>query len=695
MSSEKVLRRTSMILAALAGAQFAFAPAHAQYSPTYSAEQSVAGKVEYDKSCATCHGADLDNGPFGPVLRGDEFLTRWGGKSVQSVMDYVTDMMPPASPGSLTAEQATNLVAYMLSKNAVPAGAALQTASSAEMTMPVSVEVRALAGGVRLPANPVARANPLDKIRPVTDAMLAAPPAGSWLNWRRTPDGEGYSPLKQINKKNVKTLKLAWSLTMAPGPNQVEPLVHDGVLFAQGFKDVVQAIDAQTGDQLWQYVYRLPSDVTPTPKKSLALYDNLLIMATSDAHLVALNVRTGNVVWNTALGAKPFTILGGPIIANGKVVVGTARGPKPFIAAVDAKTGKEAWRFNTIPKPGEPGGDTWNGVPWEKRSGGTIWTAGTYDPKTNLVFFGPAPTYDTGPLRNLVPGGNNDALYTNATVALNADTGKLAWYFQHVPNDQWDLDWAFERQIITVGKGAKARRIVVTAGKPAIHDALDPATGKYLFSYDPGLQNIVTRIDPKTGVKTINQDVIPGDGKTKTVCPVASGAKNFTASGYNPNSQVLFVPMLEACMDYVPVGPGERGLLSTGVRQVIRPRPDSDGLYSRLEAIDLNTLKPIWTTRERMPIMTATLPTAGGVVFAGAVDRSFSAYDDATGKRLWTTRLNDIPNSNPISYEIAGKQYIAIVTGGGSPRTTCCGALLPELKNPTVRSSSIYVFELP
>src|SRR5690606_36682065 len=257
----------------------------------------------------------------------------------------------------------------------------------------------------------------------------------------------------------------------------------DGVLFVHSFGDVVQAIDAQNGDILWQYTYRLPKDFLPTTKKSLAILDNLLFVPTSDAHMVALDVKTGNVVWDTSVGKidgaapsgiwRAYSISGGPIVAKGKVIFG-ARGPKPFIVALDAKTGKEAWRFLTLPHPGELGGDTWNGMVWDKRSGGSIWTPGSYDAVNNLVYFGPSPTYDTAPLRNRITGGNNDALFTNATIAINPDTGKLVWHFQHLANDQWDLDWAYERNIVSLGKGSSARRALVTSGKMGLHDLLDP-----------------------------------------------------------------------------------------------------------------------------------------------------------------------------------------------------------------------------
>lgn len=669
--------------------------AAAQETPSYSAAQATAGKTTYERQCVACHGAGLDDGEFGPMLRGDEFLLRWAGKSVEEFFHYVSDTMPTAQPGSLSEEEYLNVIAYLMSRNTISAGTPLTTVSQKTMTMPsTTANTGMIAAGIKLPPNPNAKPSPINKIRPVTEAMLSSPSSADWLDGRRTRDAQGYSPLKQINKGNVSKLRLSWSLSLPPGPNQNTPLVHDGIMFVHAFKDVMQAVDAVNGDILWQYTYRLPKDVTPTPKKSIALYDTMVFMPTSDAHIVALDMKTGKVMWNTGVGATGFTSSGGPIVAAGKVIFGT-RGPKPVIVALDAKTGKEAWRFNTIPKPGEPNYDTWNNMPYEARNGGTIWTPGSYDKETNLVFFGPAPTYDTRPLRDRVPGANNDALYTNATIALNPDTGKLVWHYQHLENDQMDLDWAYERQIMTIGTGKAARRVLVTAGKAAMHDALDPATGKYLFSIDLGMQNYITAVDPVTGRKTVDPNLIPGDGKTKMICPSAAGSKNFNPSGFNPTTGVLFVPLIEACMDLVPLPDGQRGLLSTGVRTNNRPMPDSDGLYGRFVALDLLTKKQLWITRERAPILTSTLPTAGGLVFAGSMDRAFSAYDQSTGKRLWTTRLGDVPNSNPISYEVNGKQYIAVVSGSGAVRSTAYVNMLPEIRNPAVRTANIWVFEVP
>jgi alcohol dehydrogenase (cytochrome c) len=555
-----------------------------------------------------------------------------------------------------------------------------------------------LSAGVTLPPSPQ-KISPLEKLTPVTDAALIKPAPGDWLTWRRTYDDQGFSPLNQINKSNVGDLRVAWAWSLPNGPNEATPLVHDGVLFVHSFGDRVQALDGVTGDLLWQYTRELPKDIQPTVKRHISIYGDKLFVPTSDIHIVALDIKTGKVVWDHQVGdfKDGFRMTGGPLAAKGKVMIGTggrAAGGN-YIVGLDAQTGQEAWRFNVIARPGEPGGGSWNGLPLEKRNGASVWTAGSYDPALNLVYFGPGQTYDTGPMLHPVnqPGITNDGLYTDSTIALNPDTGKLVWYFQHQPNDQWDLDWSFERHLIQLPGVNKT--VVVTGGKTAVFDALEADTGKYLFSMDMGLQNVVTAIDPKTGAKTINPNTIPGDGEAKMVCPHAGGAKIWLPSSYNAGTKTLYLPLNESCMDLVPVEPGGRANLSTGVRWTLRPRPGSDGKYGRMEAVNLETRKVAWTERQRAPQTTGVLATAGGVVFAGALDRTLKAYDDTTGKELWKIRLNDVPNSSPITYTANGKQYIAMVIGNGGPQATGFAALVPEIQNPPDRNAAIWVFELP
>jgi alcohol dehydrogenase (cytochrome c) len=677
----------------------------------FTAAQAAQGKTAYTQNCESCHGANLDDGQFGPPLRGEPFNRQWGGKPADAVFTYMSTRMPPGNTGSLGNPAYASILAYLVQSNGGQPGALAlpsDTKLLAAMLMPGTATRQGAAGPggglspyATLPPAPAVR-NPLDRFTPVTDAMLQNPPAGDWLTWRRTYDDQGFSPLKQIDKSNVANLRVAWTWSLPNGPNEATPLVHDGVIFVHSYNDKVQALDAVTGDLLWQYSRQLPQGARASVKKAMALHGDWLLVGTSDMHVVALQTKTGGVVWDQAIEDSKqagWQLTGGPLVTKNKVIVGTG-GRSPggnFIVALDLQTGKEAWRFHAIAQPDEPGGNSWNGLPAEKRNGASVWTPGSYDPALNLVFFGPGQTYDTGPLLHPVsqPGITNDGLYTDTTLAFNPDTGKLVWHFQHTPNDQWDLDWAFERQIIDLPVNGVNRKLVVTAGKEALYDALDAETGKYVFSIDLGLQNVISSVDPATGAKRINPAIIPGDGETKTVCPHAGGAKSWIPASYNAATKMLYVPLVESCMDLIPVGPGGRGGLSSGVRFTIRPRLDGDGNYGHFAAVNLETRKVVWTSRQRAPQTSGALATAGGIVFAGSMDRFIKAYDDSTGKVLWQTRLNDVPNSCPISYSVNGKQYIAVVVGNGGAQATTWPPLLPEIQNPPGGAAQIWVFELP
>jgi alcohol dehydrogenase (cytochrome c) len=689
--------------------------AHAQSPATFTEAQAAQGKSAFEQNCASCHGQNLDDGEFAPPLKGVPFNQQWGGKTADALFTYISTKMPPSNRGGLSEQSYTQILAFMLAANGLQPGAReLPSGTEPLKSMilpggagqPAAGRRREGPGGglspfATLPPAPK-KFNPLDKITAVTDAMLQNPPAGDWLTWRRTWDDQGFSPLKQINKANVGELRVAWTWALPAGANESTPLVHDGVIFVHSFGDNVQALDAKTGDLLWEYSRQLPKESPPTVKRNISIYGDRLLVATSDVHMISLDVKTGKVVWDHELiehRDQSMRLTGGPLVAKGKVMVGTVgRAPGGnFIVALDVQTGKEAWRFSSIARPGEPGGESWNGLPLEKRNGASVWVAGSYDPALNLAFFGPAQTYDTGPLLHPVnqPGITNDGLYTDTTVAINPDTGKVVWFFQHTPNDQWDLDWAFERQLINVPVNGVNRKLVVTAGKEAIYDALDAETGKYAFSMDLGLQNVVTAIDPKTGAKTINPAIMPGKGETLTVCPHAGGAKSWLPSSWNPETKILYVPLVESCMDLIPVTGGGRGSLSSGLRFSIRPRLDTDGKYGRLEAINLETRKVVWTARQRAPTTAGVLATAGGVVFNGSIDRMVKAYDASTGKVLWETRLNDVPGSAPMSYSVDGKQYVGVVVGNGGAQAATWPVLVPEIQNPPNGGAALWVFELP
>jgi alcohol dehydrogenase (cytochrome c) len=711
----KLIRGCFISIGAFLAALGSSWPVHAQSAAkkpataTFTAAQAAQGKTAYANNCASCHGQGLSGSEFAGALNGASFGQQWSGKTAEALFTYISTKMPPANPGELGAETGAQVIAYILQQNGVQAGdTELPSDTKPLSSMILSQGAMARKPGPVMPLSPLAPPmpavvlpNPLEKITPVTDDLLDNPPASEWLTWRRTYDDHGFSPLKQINKKNVSDLRVAWAWSLPNGQNEATPLEHDGVLFVDSYGDRVQALNAVTGDLLWQYSRQLPSDTRTSVKRNLSIYRDKLLVPTSDDHVVALDVKTGKVIWDTQIAdySKGWQTTGGPLVAKGKVMQGIA-GQSPggcFIVALDVETGKEAWRFFTIARPGEFGGDSWNGLPLEKRNGASVWTAGSYDPQLNLAYFGVGQTYDTGPLLHPIhqPGITNDGLYTDSTLAFDPDTGKLVWHFQHVHNDQWDLDWAFEQQLINLPVNGVSQKLVVTSGKMAIYEGMDAATGKYIFSKDLGIQNVVASIDPQTGEKTINPEVVVGDGKPHMICPHPGGGRSWIATSYDAQTKILYVPMVESCMDLIPAPAGERGNLSSGVNWFIRARPDSDGKFGRLEAFNLETKKVLWVDRQRAPQSTGVLATAGGIVFAGSLDRYLKAYDDSTGDLLWQVRMNDVPSSCPITYSVNGKQYVAVVVGNGGAQTVTFPVLVPEIQNPPDHGAAIWVFELP
>jgi alcohol dehydrogenase (cytochrome c) len=697
----KSFARVAAVLAPLAGSAL-----HAQeVALSFTAAQVEQGRAVYDTACVTCHGENLDDGPLAAPLKGDAFMRKYGGRPARALFDVLRATMPTGNPGSLSAETYAALTALILEQNTIVPG---DTPLPADPQLLAAMQVPA--GGFSFMAfspytarSAVDRPTPLDDFNSVTDESLAEPPAGDWLGWRRSYDAQGFSPLREIDTRNVQDLRLAWSWTLPAGSTENVPLVRDGTIFMQGYGDAVQALDARTGELLWQYTHTLEDGASPFHKRGLALSGNRLYIGTSDVHVVALDVATGEVVWDTTVGdfRRREGLNGGPLVARGKVMIGTtgtgvaARFGGPQIVGLDAETGAEAWRLGTIAKPGEPGDESWNGIPFAERSGASIWTPGSYDPQTGLAYFGTGNTYDTGPLlQPNAPGQTSDALYTNSTLAVNPDTGALVWHFQHFPNDQWDLDWAFERQIMDLPVNGTTRRVVLTAGKIGIYDAVDARTGEFLFSIDLGLNNIVTEIDARTGEKHVDRSLYP-DGTVQLVCPHGAGAKNFLPGAYIASRRVVIAPLNEACMDLFPVPGGGRGGLSSGVNWGIRPRPDDDGNYGRLQAIDLATRETVWTTRQRAPQTSGVLATAGELVFAAAFDRTLRAYDARDGRELWQTRLNDVSSSSPISYAVDGKQYVAIVVGEGGFHARSFAPLVPEFRSPSNRGATLWVFTLP
>ena len=536
---------------------------------------------------------------------------------------------------------------------------------------------------------------------PVTDAVLQDPDPADWLNWRRTLDGWGYSPLDQVDRGNVGDLRLVWSWGLEPGVSQTTPIVHDGVMYIANPGNVVQALDAGTGDFIWEYRREMDERLRPAAQmRSLAIYEDLIILNTVDAHVVGLDARTGEERWDTDVAPDQdgFGFSSGPVIADGTVVAGL-RGCERFredtcyIVGVDGGTGRLLWRTSTIARPGERGGDTWGDLPLLFRAGSDAWIPGAYDPVSRLVYYG---TAQAKPWSRDARGTDGDALYSNSTLALDPETGEMRWFFQHIPGDSHDMDETFERILIDYD----GRQSVFSMGKLGILWELDRTTGAFTKAVDLGYQNLAD-VDPETGEFTYREGMVSGVGEMLFFCPSTGGFKALRAMAYHPDTGALYVPLNLQC-ETAAFGPVEQrpgGGGTGGVRGRLNHfHPDAPGQLGEFQALDIRTGETLWKHRLRVPYNTAALTTGGGLVFVGDWERHVFAYDAASGEQLWQSRLTTMANGYPITYAVDGRQYVAFGAGGplgGSSWTSIIPAdLIPEKRNPR-QGNGIFVFAVP
>lgn len=665
-----------------------------------------AGQAAYSRSCMACHGPRLEGSPFAPTLVGKAFQDHWRGKPAAELLTQMQKTMPPKGTGTVKSATFPDLLAFLVKANVE--GAAFLA------KLPAPAAATSVSGSVQTAPLPPAMAQRLARLPMVTDAMLASPPDGDWPGWRRSFDAAGFSPLQQIDRGNVQRLQKAWSLTLDPSTNEIAPLVHEGVMFVHSGLSL-SAVDAVTGTLLWKYRREIARPANSSRQfdpgrrakvKSIALYGHALYMPTPDGHLVAMDARNGKLLWDRAIGNPNagLALSSGPLVARGVVMIGASLGLANkggcFIVGLDATTGAEKWRFQTVARPGTPGGDSWNGAPVDERFGAGVWTTGSYDPALNLAYFGVGNTYTTATLLQARPGASgvtaNDGLYTDTTLALRPETGELVWHHQHHRRDVWDQDWAFEQTLVTLGTGAAARRAVVTSGKTAVFEAVDAATGRFLFAHDTGLTNLYATIDPATGEKRSNPQLEPVPGKPLLLCPGNLGARNWPATSFNAATGRLFVVVLESCAEYTwePRGAKETANGGSDIRFAPKMRPGSDGKLGRVMAIDLNARRTAWTHRQRMPLASSLLATAGGLLFVSDQERNLSAFDQDTGAVLWQTRLPAAAESTPITYSAGGRQFVAVVSGEGSHLGLYNRGLVPELGEP-VTDISLQVYTLP
>ncbi len=645
------------------------------------------GSKLFNPTCsnAYCHGANGKDGSA-PALQGRTFTPE---HLTRVISEGVPGTPMPAFKNQYSPAQIQQLVAYVMSlpKGSVPAASRPASPEAAAAARRRGADDQA-ATDLAMPA-----------MKEVTGERLnnAAKEPQNWMTYFGNYDGQRYSALNQINRANVKNIVPAWAFQTGKieGGLNATPLVVDGVMYLVGSYNRVFALDAATGKRFWHYFYKLPTGPIPygTSVRGIAIGYDLVFMGTLDNHLIALDAKTGREVWNVEIENYQkcgCNITAAPIVVKDKVIVGVTGGDsahRGYLNAFEAKTGKQAWRFYTIPAAGEPGSETWEGDSW-KYGGGATWMTGSYDPELNLLYWGIGnPSSD-------FYGGDREGtnLYTGCIVALDADTGKLKWHYQEVPHDVYDFDAAYEATLIDVERNGQKQKLLVHTNKGGYVWALDRVTGKYINAW-PHVDNVNWLKGFEKDGTQIGRLEVPL-GKTTEVCPHWGGGRSWNHQAYSPRTGWLYNHGIEWCGVITPMrqeAKEGRGFIGG---TIVPKHPPSGQAYGHIDAFDPISGAKKWTVKMKYPLTSSLLATAGDLLFTADIEGNFLAYDAKTGAQLYSFNTGSGTRGSPITYAVNGRQYIAVPSGLGSIFTGGLGTLWPEARN-FQNGSTLFVFALP
>lgn len=556
----------------------------------------------------------------------------------------------------------------------------------------------------------------------VTDSMIAAGVGDEWLSYGGGYDEQRFSPLDQVNAENVSNLGLAWFADMDTGRGQeATPLMHDGTLYVSTAWSMVKAYDAKTGAPKWSFDPEVPRDTLvrvccDAVNRGVALYGDKVFVASLDGRLIAIDQETGKQAWSTTVvpDLDNYAITGAPRVANGLVLIGSAGSEfraRGFLAAYDWKTGEEIWRFHTVPgnpadgfenEAMEAAAKTWAGAWWEFGGGGTVWDSITFDPITNLVYFGTANAEPWNPNTN--DRGLGDALYTGSIVAVDADTGEYAWHFQETPEDRWDFDSNAQITVAEIDFEGQQRRVVMHAPKNGFFYVLDARTGQFLSGEAFVPVNWADGLDPVTGRPNILPEArYEQTGEVFIGTPGLYGGHTWHPMSYSPQTGLMYIPANNTIMPYLAddeFGGSELGgQMGLDFSTVAMPADKT----ARQQALDVTTghllawdpvkQREAWRVEYPGPSNGGTLSTAGNLVFQGTAGGEFRAYAADTGKQLWSFAAQTGIIAAPMTYAIDGEQYVAILVGWGGLWDMNTGILAGK-SGPTPNISRLLVFKL-